>query len=211
MCIRDRRRTPRAARGGRLIQMSLLKKEVFEMMAALDQLMRENYFTASMMAAVPGTLAVCTVLLLQYKVVKKVRARWSRKHSRRSVQKMMRQSLRDIERLLLRYHLPPPAATTVAPAGNGHVSPSEQLTLQDRGVLVLELHNVLECVSHHLHLFEHSDMQNFVEDLRDLECDSLSAAQKLHTVGRVYRTQPILGLSSSRLNWGPLSNGARRE
>ncbi|KAG8470562.1 hypothetical protein KFE25_008983 [Diacronema lutheri] len=194
-----------------LIQMSLLKKEVFEMMAALDQLMRENYFTASMMAAVPGTLAVCTVLLLQYKVVKKVRARWSRKHSRRSVQKMMRQSLRDIERLLLRYHLPPPAATTVAPAGNGHVSPSEQLTLQDRGVLVLELHNVLECVSHHLHLFEHSDMQNFVEDLRDLECDSLSAAQKLHTVGRVYRTQPILGLSSSRLNWGPLSNGARRE
>lgn len=196
----------------RLIQMSLLKKEVFEMMAAIDQLMRENYFTASMMAAVPGTLAVGAVLMVLWKGVRKMRARWSRKHSRRSVQKMMRQSLRDIERLLLRYHMPPPAGEDERPAADasrGGCGP-EPLTLQDRGSLVLELHNVLECVRHHLHLFEHSDLQNFVEDLRDLECDSLSASQKLHTVGRVYRTQPILGMSaSSRLSWGPLSDAAR--
>lgn len=192
--------------------MSLLKKEVFEMMAAIDQLMRENYFTASMMAAVPGTLAVGTVLIVLWKGVRKMRARWSRKHSRRSVQKMMRQSLRDIERLLLRYHMPPTIVEGERAPTEAGLKPgaAECLTLHDRGALVLELHNVLECVSHHLHLFEHSDLQNFVEDLRDLECDSLSAAQKLHTVGRVYRTQPILGMSSSRLNWSPLSDAARR-
>jgi hypothetical protein len=190
--------------------MSLLKKEVFEMMAALDQLMRENYFTASMMAAVPGTLAVGTVLLALWKLVRKMRARWSRKHSRRSVVKMVRQSLRDIERLLLRYHLPPPSAgASGAATGDAQRATPHQLTHQDRGLLVLELHNLLECVSHHLHLFENSDMQNLVEDLRDLECDTLSAAQKLYTVGRVYRTQAILGLSD-RAQWGPLSTGVQR-
>jgi hypothetical protein len=186
--------------------MTLLKKEVFEMMAALDQLMRENYFTASMMAAVPGTLAVGSVVYLFWKLVRKMRARWSRKHSRRSVQKMLRQSLRDIERLLLRYHQPTPASEAGAPADEGGRGRTpDLLTLQDRGVLVLELHNLLQCVRHHLHLFEHADMQNLVEDLRDLEGDALTACQKLYTVGRIYRTQTILGMSH-RMIWGPLSD-----
>jgi len=194
--------------------MTLLKKEVFEMMAALDQLMRENYFTASMMAAVPGTLGAGSVLLAVWKLLRKVRGRWARKYSRRSVQKRMRYALRDIERLLLRYHHPPPGAPgpwphggATALAGDDTCPPQRadgQLSLQDRGVLVLELHHLLQSAHNHSHLFEHADMQNLVEDLRDLECDTLSPSQKLLTVGRVYRTQPILGAVASRAAWAPL-------
>lgn len=188
--------------------MAMLKKEVFEMMAALDTLMRENYFTASMMAMMPGGLALSAVLLGLWRVGRKVSGRVARKHSRRFVQKRMRNTLRDIERLLLRYHssrppvrehrgplsvLTEPSAASSAAAG--------QMSPQDRGTLLLELHTLLQQVRNHVHLFENTDLQNLVEDLRDLECDSLSAEQKLITCSRICRTQPILGLSSSTPAW----------
>lgn len=72
------------------------------MMSAIDELLRQNYFTASMMAAVPGTLAGGVVLTLVWRMLRTLRHRAARKYSRRAVQKRVRNHLRHIERLLLR-------------------------------------------------------------------------------------------------------------
>lgn len=85
--------------------------------------------------------------------------------------------------------------------------PPGPVSQKDRGELVLELHNLLQRVGHHRHLFERIDMANLFEDLRDLEGDHLSVHQKLHTIGRIYRTQPILGLSARAGGWAPLGVG----
>ena len=82
-----------------LIQTQYMKRELLRQMHALDTLLRENFFTASMSALLPGVLAFGGVFTLISRLLRKLR---SRRRSRRSLVKQVRSVMRDAERLLIR-------------------------------------------------------------------------------------------------------------
>lgn len=70
-----------------IIQTQYMRLEILEQMGAMDTLLRENYFTASMAALVPGVAAIGGVLAVLRGLL---RALLSRRRSRRSLVKEVR-------------------------------------------------------------------------------------------------------------------------
>lgn len=67
-----------------LIQTQYMKRELMRQMTAMDIVLRENLFTASMSALLPGAIALGSALAAVRRIAKKLR---SRRRSRRSLLK----------------------------------------------------------------------------------------------------------------------------
>lgn len=141
-----------------LIQSQYMKREMLRQMNALDTLLRENFFTASMSALLPGALALGSAFATLRKIVRVIR---SRRRSRRSLVKQVRSVMRDAERLFIRNlamaasrgdgaRAPRPLApapsfsssttTTSAGAATLMPRPARMLSDVDTGLLVISLH-----------------------------------------------------------------------
>ena len=83
-----------------LIQTQYMKREMLRQMNAMDTLLRENFFTASMSALLPGAIALGSACVVLRRLSQKLL--FSRRRSRRSLVKQVRSVLRDAERLLIR-------------------------------------------------------------------------------------------------------------
>ena len=83
-----------------IIQTQYMKRELLRQMSAMDTLLRQNFFTASMSALLPGALAIGSALVVLRKLAGKLL--FSRRRSRRSLVLQLRTVMRDTERLLLR-------------------------------------------------------------------------------------------------------------
>jgi hypothetical protein len=83
-----------------IIQTQYMKRELLRQMSAMDTLLRQNFFTASMSALLPGALAIGSTLVVLRKLAGKLL--FSRRRSRRSLVMQLRTVMRDTERLLLR-------------------------------------------------------------------------------------------------------------
>jgi len=158
-----------------LIQTQYMKRELLRQMAAMDALLRENYFTAAMSALLPGALALALVVSLLRRSVRKLR---SKRRSRRSLVKEVRGALRDAERLLMNS-----LATSDAPC---------MLAEVDSGLLVISLHSLRQIIERHRVLLSPGERRSFIEDLDDLESEVYDCGQKILVLQRIYRTQLTL-------------------
>ena len=85
-----------------------MKRELLRQMNAMDTLLRENFFTASMSALLPGVIAFVATGTMIRKAFRKLSG--SRRRSRRSLIKQVRAVMRDAERLLIRHLAAQPEA-----------------------------------------------------------------------------------------------------
>ena len=184
-----------------------MKRELLRQMNAMDTLLRENFFTASMSALLPGAL----VLAVTWKTLRKAfrKLSGSRRRTRRSLIKQVRAVLRDAERLLIRHlastpggaqrvltrgasssQLEPPAD---AAADAARTRPSAaRLSEIDTGLLVISLHLLRQTVERHKVLLSAGERASFFEDLEDLESEQYDCEGKMLVLQRIYRTQPAL-------------------
>ena len=153
-------------------------------MAAMDTLLRENYFTASMSALLPGVTIVTVAFFTIRGAVRRLR---SQRRSRRSLVKQVRGVLRDAERLLM---------ASLSSHASG------QLSEVDTGYLVISLYSLRLAIERHRVLLSRGERRSFTEDLDDLESEGYTCEQKLLVLQRIYRTQPTLLAASGPLGLG---------
>ena len=209
-----------------IIQTQYMKQQLLQQMAAMDTLLRENFFTASLAALLPGSALILATISALRGLLRRLR---SRRRSRRSLVKQVRSVLRDVERLLIaslsRHHAPPPppppppplSATATAGGADAAAasSPSSfsaaemggpgRLSEVESGLLVISVHALRQALEAYRVLLAPGERQSLVEDLDELESEMFGVEQKLRTIERMYRTQPSLlapgvasGIVSSR-------------
>ena len=164
-----------------LIQTQYMKREMLRQMNALDTLLRENLFTASMSALLPGVLAVGAATTVVRRFIRVIR---SRRRSRRSLVKQVRSVMRDAERLFIRnIALGASAASPSASGrlgggggtlgggyalGGAYARARVMLSDVDTGLLVISLHVLRQTVERHKELLSSGERASFFEDLEDL-------------------------------------------
>ena len=204
-----------------IIQTQYMKQQLLQQMAAMDTLLRENFFTASLAALLPGSALILATISALRGLLRRLR---SRRRSRRSLVKQVRSVLRDVERLLIaslsRHHAPPSppppgaGATTSGGADAAAASSSSaaaeldgrgRLSEVESGLLVISVHALRQALESYRVLLAPGERQSLVEDLDELESEMFGVEQKLRTIERMYRTQPSLlapgvasGIVSSR-------------
>ena len=161
-----------------LIQTQYMRGELLHQMAAIDQLLRENAFTASMTALMPAALMSFYALTAVREMLRMLR---SRRRSRRSLVKQVRSGLRDVERLLIR---------------NLH-APRGRLPDEETGFLVISLYTLRAALDRHRVLFAPGERAALIEDMADLESERASIEQKLHTCSRIMRTHNDVSLAGA--------------
>ncbi|KAJ3051579.1 Nuclear control of ATPase protein 2 [Rhizophlyctis rosea] len=153
-----------------LIQIQKTKVDLELAMSALDKLLRSNELNFAMLAVIP-TLVVVAFLTRQLRSL----LNETKGMRRRNTYDMIRNSLREIERVLNRCDR------------SGH----PPLPFKDRGLLLCELHLLRRCVP--MLPQEKNYRTMFVQDLRELEGrDSVyTIRQRLGVVRRIWRTYPF--------------------
>ena len=176
-----------------IIQTQYMRLELLEQMGAMDTLLRENYFTASMAALVPGVAAIGGVLALMRKLL---RTLVSRRRSRRSLVKEVRDVLRAAERLLIEQLGRTRIEEVEGQEGAGAVRLQKKLDEMSTGLLVISLHGIRQAIYRHRFLLASWERTSLLEDLEDLESDQYDIHTKLLVLQRIYRTQDgLLGMS----------------
>lgn len=134
-----------------------------------------------------------------------------------------RQTVLDIERLLLMRDCPPapPApldwgSTRLAANKEGgtdsfHVqkAPSQTLSAEDLGMLLLHIHECRNILWESRRRFRDDELRNVAEDLAELagERGPVSIAQQLQIISRMSRTYPFMKVVSSGLPFNMISPG----
>jgi len=198
-----------------LIQTQYMKREMLRQMNAMDTLLRENFFTASMSALLPGVIALGAAFVTLRRLARKLL--FSRRRSRRSLVKQVRSVLRDAERLVIRSLARPRRMATAggASAGGGGAGGGEsggieplaasdaagmpagvpagvKLNDLDTGLLVISLHVLRQNIERSTALLSAGERASIFEDLEDLESELYDCEGKLLVLQRIYRTQPAL-------------------
>ena len=176
-----------------IIQTQYMRLELLEQMGAMDTLLRENYFTASMAALVPGVAAIGGVLAVMRKLL---RTLVSRRRSRRSLVKEVRDVLRAAERQLIEQLGRTRIEEVEGQEGAGAVRLQKKLDEMSTGLLVMSLHGIRQAIYRHRFLLASWERTSLLEDLEDLESDQYDIHTKLLVLQRIYRTQDgLLGMS----------------
>ncbi|KAI9106164.1 ATP synthase regulation protein NCA2-domain-containing protein [Phlyctochytrium arcticum] len=174
-----------------LIQVQKAKVDGEMTIAAMDKLLRSNELNFAFLAVVPS-------LMVTWLVTTKTRTllRGSKDKNREKTYRMIRGSLRNIDRLLNQ--------------SNHLKSPIQVLPHKAHGLLLCEVYLLRKCVKS----IPHRDnlRQSFVEDLRELEAgdggvendfqkhgttmadgaSEWTVAQRMETINRMWRTYPFL-------------------
>uniref|UniRef100_A0A7S0P364 Nuclear control of ATPase protein 2 n=1 Tax=Calcidiscus leptoporus TaxID=127549 RepID=A0A7S0P364_9EUKA len=158
-----------------LIQTQSMRSEMLEQMAVMDQLVRENFFTAQMSALLPGVLSISSLLYALRRLLRSIR---SHRRSRGYVVKKVQKVVRNAERLLL------------AALAAGHA----ELPDADTGLLLMGLDELRRSLERHGMLLGRDEREALLEDVDELESPSFAVELKLQTLQRMYRTQPSLCL-----------------
>lgn len=161
-----------------LIQVQFIKKELMVAMGAIDELMHANQLNLQMLATIPTFILFGGAYTLARELFHQIYKRTSEKlfYDPSEIAAFMRNSLRDIERLLNKQ--------------NG--VKDHMLGPRDLGLLLLLLHQLRDLFETHHAFFEEYEQERFEEDLSDLIEEGLLVSQQLAVIQRMYHTHPFL-------------------
>lgn len=187
-----------------LIEMQFIKKELMNALVAMDGLMGSNEINMQIAAMTPavvlvmGIRRVCKFLLYAFLQIGK---------SKEETYASFRQTILDIERLLLMRHNPPSApdplpwgsarsANTTANTKNDN---AETLSSDDLGMMMLLVHECRSVIWQNKRRFGGGVLRNVAEDLAELsgERGPVSVSQQLQIISRMSRTYPFMKVVSS--------------
>lgn len=176
-----------------LIQVQFIKKELMVAMGAIDELMHANQLNLQMMATVPTFIVFGGFYKLLRQLFHQIYKRTSERiyYDPGEIAGMLRNTLRDIERLLNKQNRSP----------NGSNGADEYLGEQDVGFLVLLLHQLRDLFESHRVLFEEEVQERFEEDLNDLIEEGLLVSQQLAVIQRMFHSHPFLQRTKATSRW----------
>lgn len=171
-----------------LIQVQFIKKELMVAMGSIDDLVNANQLNMQMLATIPTFI----VLGGAYKILEKISSvivsvtsqTWSNPSI---VFHDLRESLRDIERLLNRRNHPEESKV--------------YLNERDMGYLLLLLHRLHCLFQDHHRLFDASQQLVIQQDLSDLVDPNMAVPQQLATINRMYHTHAFLKVTVPQSQW----------
>ncbi|DAZ96432.1 TPA: hypothetical protein N0F65_006478 [Lagenidium giganteum] len=175
-----------------LIQVQFIKKELMVAMRALDDVMHTNQLNLQMMATLPTFIAFGGLYTLFRNLLHQIYKRTSESlyYDPADVAGMLRNNLRDIERLLNKQNR---QASTP--------QEYELLNERDLGLLILLLHQLHDLFRSHRMLFEEDVQERFEEDLSDLIDEGQLVSQQLAVIQRMYHTHPFLHRTKVTSRW----------
>lgn len=189
-----------------LIQVHKAKVDVARAMLALDKLMRANELNFQLFAVTPAILLVGGLSRYLYRRITRI-------DIRRTTHVQIRQTLRNVERMLdlnlssapasasssVRHHAGGPTSLSLSTSFSGwgrsstnslatHGRPESDLRLEDTGRLLVAINELIRLALQ----MPRDDRKWLLEDLQDLQAEELQVAQKLATIHRMYHTHHFL-------------------
>jgi len=193
-----------------LIEMQFIKKELLSALVSMDELMGSNEINMQIAAMTPAIMIIVALRrffhLLFYAIFQFGK-------SKEDIYSAFRQTILDIERLLLmRDNPPPPPAvlewgsskpvsrdTTEEATNNQSNHNSQTLSAEDLGMLLLHIHECRNILWQSRRRFRSDVLRNVAEDLAELagERGPVSVSQQLQIITRMSRTYPFMKVMSS--------------
>mmetsp|Transcript_11873 Transcript_11873/g.25040 ORF Transcript_11873/g.25040 Transcript_11873/m.25040 type:complete len:1223 (+) Transcript_11873:432-4100(+) len=184
-----------------LIEMQFIKKELFNALVAMDELMGSNEINMRIAAMTPAVIMIIAIRrafrLLFY-------AFFQIGKSKEEIYASFRQTILDIERLIVMRDNPPPPPSplpwgSTKPADTNHTSYCSKgglqtLSADDLGMLLLHIHECRNILWQSPHRFPPDILRNLSEDLAELagERGPVSVRQQLQIISRMTRTYPFM-------------------
>ena len=205
-----------------LIEMQFIKKELLSALVAMDELMGSNEINMRIAAMTPAVILLVairrTFRLLFY-------AFFQVGKSKEEIFSSFRQTILDIERLLVMRDNPPSPPeslewgssrlstnrTTEAQSFTNHKDQSSQtLSAEDLGMLLLHIHECRYILWQSRRRFRSDVLRNVSEDLAELagERGPVSVSQQLQIISRMSRTYPFMKVVSSGIPFEMIFPGA---
>ena len=195
-----------------LIEMQFIKKELLSALVAMDELMGSNEINMRIAAMTPALILLYSVrrgfrLLLYgfFRIGK----------TKEQIYSSFRQTILDIERLLLMRERPPSppdplewgsTRTTMksSSAVESRDSRPQTLSAEDLGMLILHIHECRNILWESRRRFQPDEIRNVAEDLAELagERGPVSVSQQLAIITRMSRTYPFMKVVSSGILFG---------
>jgi hypothetical protein len=195
-----------------LIEMQFIKKELLSALVAMDELMGSNEINMRIAAMTPALILLYSVrrgfrLLLYgfFRIGK----------TKEQIYSSFRQTILDIERLLLMRESPPSppdplewgsTRTTMksSSAVESRDSRPQTLSAEDLGMLILHIHECRNILWESRRRFQPDEIRNVAEDLAELagERGPVSVSQQLAIITRMSRTYPFMKVVSSGILFG---------
>ncbi|KAL7483120.1 hypothetical protein ACHAW6_008773 [Cyclotella cf. meneghiniana] len=178
-----------------LIEMQFIKKELLNALAAMDELMGSNEINMQVAAMTPAVILLVAIRrLFQWLFYSVFRER----SSREDIYATVRQTILDIERLLVMRDNPPPPPQSLewGSRPRHHTnqtieenSKASTLSTDDLGMLLLHIHECRQIIWQNRRRFRGGLLRNLTEDLAELagERGPVSLTQQLQIVNRMSR------------------------
>lgn len=195
-----------------LIEMQFIKKELLSALVAMDELMGSNEINMRIAAMTPAVILLMAIRkafrLLFYAFLKVGK-------SKDEIYSSFRQTILDIERLLVMRDNPPSPpdslewGSTRTSSNSGALEyfnakqqqgqKSQTLSAEDLGMLLLHIHECRSILCESRRRFRSDVLRNVAEDLAELagERGPVSVAQQLQIIARMSRTYPFMKVVSS--------------
>ncbi|KAL7538004.1 hypothetical protein ACHAXR_008212, partial [Thalassiosira sp. AJA248-18] len=202
-----------------LIEMQFIKKELLSALVAMDELMGSNEINMRIAAMTPAVILLVAIRrafrLLFY-------AFFQVGKSKEDIYSSFRQTILDIERLLVMRDNPPspPASlewgstrsstNTAGEIVNTQCGQKETLSAEDLGMLLLHIHECRNILWQSRRRFRSDVLRNVAEDLAELagERGAVSVSQQLQIITRMARTYPFMKVVSSGVPFDMIIPGA---
>mmetsp|Transcript_17365 Transcript_17365/g.41675 ORF Transcript_17365/g.41675 Transcript_17365/m.41675 type:complete len:540 (+) Transcript_17365:2090-3709(+) len=199
-----------------LIEMQFIKKELLSALVAMDELMGSNEINMRIAAMTPAVILLMAIRrgfrLLFY-------AFFQVGKSKEEIYSSFRQTILDIERLLVMRDNPPLPPDSLewgssrpkAESFNNQVGHSPQtLSAEDLGMLLLHIHECRNILWESRRRFRSDVLRNVSEDLAELagERGPVSVSQQLQIISRMSRTYPFMKVVSSGVPFDMIIPGA---
>ncbi|KAL9187202.1 hypothetical protein ACHAXT_010922 [Thalassiosira profunda] len=198
-----------------LIEMQFIKKELLSALVAMDELMGSNEINMRIAAMTPAVIMLMAIRrvfrTLFYSLVKVGK-------SKEEIYSSFRQTILDIERLLVMRDNPPSPPESLewgssAAGGRVHTQQPEQtsqtLSAEDLGMLLLHIHECRNILWQSRRRFGSDVLRNVAEDLAELagERGPVSVGQQLQIINRMARTYPFMKVVSSGVRFDMIIPG----
>lgn len=194
-----------------LIEMQFIKKELLSALVSMDELMGSNEMNMQIAAMTP---AVILLMAMKRGFEVLFYACFKFGKSKEEIYSSFRQTILDIERLLLMRHNPPlppealewgrPEPNTAILSSNNNKQRKHQkrqptLSAEDLGMLLLHIHECRSILWQSRRRFRSDVLRNVAEDLAELagERGPVSVDQQLQIISRMTRTYPFMKVVSS--------------